>query len=77
MDQAIMAIELYNVTWDFGALTFEDVVIVANTTSTSWCTGGGTNYNNAAVISMSSPTATTSGPATTCSIASIVFEYPA
>lgn len=50
---------------------------VANTTSTSWCTGGGTNYNNAAVISKSTPTATTSGSATTCSIASIVFESPA
>ena len=28
MDQAIMAIELYDVSWDFGELTFEDVVIV-------------------------------------------------
>lgn len=28
MDQAIMAIELYDVSWDFGKLTFENVVIV-------------------------------------------------
>ncbi|KAI0724767.1 hypothetical protein C8Q72DRAFT_937341 [Fomitopsis betulina] len=77
MDQAIMAIELYDVSWDFGKLTFENVVIVANTTSTSWCTGGGTNYDNAAVISETTPTATTSGSATTCSIASIVFVSPA
>ena len=28
MNQAIMAIELYDVSWDFGKLTFEDVVIV-------------------------------------------------
>ncbi|TFK50053.1 hypothetical protein OE88DRAFT_1713203 [Heliocybe sulcata] len=77
MNQAIMAIELYDVSWTFGALTFTDVVITANTTSTSWCTGGPYNYNNAAVVSMSTPSASVSGGSSTCSISSIVLERPA
>ncbi|KZT29941.1 hypothetical protein NEOLEDRAFT_1153781 [Neolentinus lepideus HHB14362 ss-1] len=77
MNQAIFAIELYNVSWTFGALTFTDVVITANTSSTSWCTGGPYNYENAAVVSVSTPSATVSGGTTTCSISKVVLERPA
>lgn len=36
--QAILAIELDGVTWDFGQLVWNDVVMVMNTTETAWCT---------------------------------------
>ncbi|KAJ7750066.1 hypothetical protein DFH07DRAFT_775206 [Mycena maculata] len=77
MNQAIMAIELYGVAWTFGQFAFSDVVIVANTTSTAWCTGGPYNYENAAVVSLSTPVATVSGGQTTCKIASIILVEPA
>lgn len=77
MNQAILAIELYDTAWDFGSLTFTNVVITANTASTSWCTNGPANYNNAAVVSISRPTATVSGGTSTCSIASITLVRPA
>ena len=35
MNQALLAIELYGVSWDFGKLTFEDVVIVRSQSSLS------------------------------------------
>jgi hypothetical protein len=38
MNQAILAIELTNVSWDFGQLVWNNVVMVMNTTSTAWCT---------------------------------------
>lgn len=39
MDQAIMAIELYDVSWDFGKLAFENVVIVRASWSPSYAAG--------------------------------------
>ncbi|EIN06392.1 hypothetical protein PUNSTDRAFT_114974 [Punctularia strigosozonata HHB-11173 SS5] len=77
MNQAIFAIELYDVSWNFGKLTFTDVVMVANTTSTSWCTNGPSNYNNAAVVQIATPTVTVSGASSTCSVSSIVLVSPA
>ncbi|KAJ7496649.1 hypothetical protein FB451DRAFT_1208323 [Mycena latifolia] len=77
MNQAIMAIELYDVAWTFGQFAFSNVVIVANTTSTAWCTNGPSNYQNAAVVTKSTPVATVSGGQTTCTIASIVLVRPA
>ncbi|CAK5281912.1 unnamed protein product [Mycena citricolor] len=76
MNQAIMAIELYGVTWTFGQFAFKDVSIVANTTSTAWCTGGPRNYQSATVVSMSTPVATVSGGHTTCKISSIILVSP-
>lgn len=38
MNQALLAIELTGVPWDFGALAFENLVIKADTTQTAWCT---------------------------------------
>ena len=77
MNQAIMAIELYDVAWTFGQFAFSNVVITANTTSTSWCTNGPSNYQNAAVVTKSTPVATVSGGTTTCRISSIVLVEPA
>ncbi|PMD65652.1 uncharacterized protein K444DRAFT_625202 [Hyaloscypha bicolor E] len=37
-NQALLAIELYDLTWDFGKLVFNNVVMVVNTTATAWCT---------------------------------------
>jgi hypothetical protein len=35
---AMFVIELYNATWNFGPLTFENIVIEAQTTNLTWCT---------------------------------------
>lgn len=37
-NQAILAIELTGVSWDFGELVWENVVMVMNTTQIAWCT---------------------------------------
>lgn len=37
-NQAILAIELTGVSWDFGELVWENVVMVMDTTKTAWCT---------------------------------------
>lgn len=65
-------------TWDFGALTFKNVVIVAEgSTSTTWCTGSPENYNSAAKYTITGAEATVSGTTVTCNIASIVLSGPA
>jgi hypothetical protein len=35
---AMFVIELYNAIWNFGPLTFENIVIEAQTTNLTWCT---------------------------------------
>lgn len=35
---AMFVIELYNATWNFGPLSFENIVIEAQTTNLTWCT---------------------------------------
>ncbi|KAL3428230.1 hypothetical protein PVAG01_01739 [Phlyctema vagabunda] len=75
LSQAIFAIELQEgAVWDFGAVAWSDITIVANTTSTAWCSSpgvfGGFKY------SMSTPVATVAGGSTTCYIESLIFEAP-
>lgn len=68
----------YDVDWDFGALTFEDVTIVAEgSTSSSWCTADPTNYNSATAYSVTGASATVSGTTVTCTIEKVVLESPA
>jgi hypothetical protein len=50
---------------------------IANTTSTSWCTNGPLNYNNAAVVQIATPTVTVGKASSTCSVSSIVLLRPA
>ncbi|PSR82928.1 hypothetical protein BD289DRAFT_343061, partial [Coniella lustricola] len=77
-NQAIFAIELYDVAWDFGALTFEDVTIVAEgSTSSTWCTSDPTNYDSATTFSVTGAKATVSGTTVTCTIEKLVLEGPA
>ncbi|KAK3328534.1 hypothetical protein B0T19DRAFT_356973 [Cercophora scortea] len=77
-NQAIFAIELYDVAWNFGPLTFKNVkIIAAGSTSTSWCTSSPENYNSATKYTITGAKASVSGTTVTCSIDSIVLQSPA
>ncbi|EGO61476.1 hypothetical protein NEUTE1DRAFT_116120 [Neurospora tetrasperma FGSC 2508] len=77
-NQAIFAIELYDVAWNFGPLTFKNVKIVATgSTSTAWCTGNPANYNSATKYTISGARASVSGTTVTCTIDSVVLQGPA
>ncbi|KUJ16291.1 uncharacterized protein LY89DRAFT_719044 [Mollisia scopiformis] len=77
MNQALLAIELYDVTWNFGQLVWNNVQMVVNTTETSWCTSAPENYDSATAYTMTTPVVSTSGGITTCTIEQIVMESPA
>ncbi|KAH8679753.1 hypothetical protein BGZ60DRAFT_400617 [Tricladium varicosporioides] len=77
MNQAILAIELNSVKWDFGKLVWNDVVMVVNGTETGWCTGAPENYNNAVKLTISKAVATVNGGSTTCTIKQVIMEPPA
>ncbi|RDW66331.1 hypothetical protein BP6252_09966 [Coleophoma cylindrospora] len=76
-NQALLAIELYSVAWDFGPLVFKNVVMEMNTTQTAWCTSAPENYNSATSYTMSTPVVSTSNGITTCSIALVNMTGPA
>ncbi|TVY75866.1 hypothetical protein LSUE1_G006078 [Lachnellula suecica] len=74
-NDAVFAIELQGLgTWDFGPVEWKNILIVANTTDSEWCTKIQTadplNY------SVTPPYASTSGNLTTCYIASMTFISP-
>ncbi|KAI1334907.1 hypothetical protein F5Y15DRAFT_399676 [Xylariaceae sp. FL0016] len=77
-NQALFAIELTDVSWDFGPLAFSDVVITTTgSTDSSWCNDSPENYNSAAVYSISGVSASVSGTTVTCTISSLILESPA
>ncbi|KAL2063728.1 hypothetical protein VTL71DRAFT_5533 [Oculimacula yallundae] len=76
-NQALLAIELTGVTWDFGPLTWNNVVMVMNTTQTGWCTKAPENYGSATKYTMTTPRAVTVGGTTTCTIDQVVMQGPA
>ncbi|KAI0904123.1 hypothetical protein F4824DRAFT_462675 [Ustulina deusta] len=77
-NQAIFAIELYDVAWDFGQVAFSNVVITSTGGSdSSWCNSSPENYNSATVYSISGVSASVSGSTVTCKIASVVLQRPA
>jgi len=77
MNQALLAIELYDVTWNFGELIWNNVQMVINTTETAWCTEAPENYDSTTVYTMTTPVVTTTGGITTCTIEQIVMESAA
>ncbi|KAI1370649.1 hypothetical protein F4677DRAFT_346807 [Hypoxylon crocopeplum] len=76
-NQAIFAIELYDVSWDFGPLTFSNVVITSTGTDSSWCNTTPENYNGATTFSISGVSASVSGNTVTCKMASVILQKPA
>ncbi|PMD38375.1 hypothetical protein L207DRAFT_585277 [Hyaloscypha variabilis F] len=76
-NQAILAIELNGVSWDFGKLVWNNITMVVNGTQTDWCTNNPENYNGATKFTITDAKAVTSGGSTTCTIAQIVMEGPA
>lgn len=64
--------------WNFGALTFKDVTIVAEGSSdSSWCTSNPSNYNSATKYTITGAKASVSGTKVTCTISSVVLSGPA
>ena len=46
-DRAILAVELYNVAFDFGPVTYKNLEITATTAASGWCTHyGHSGYSN-------------------------------
>ncbi|EKD18113.1 hypothetical protein MBM_03885 [Drepanopeziza brunnea f. sp. 'multigermtubi' MB_m1] len=76
-NQAVLAIELHGVDWDFGPLVWINVVMVMNTTETAWCTNPPENYDSTTRYTMVDPKATTSGGLTTCTIDRVEMQGPA
>ncbi|KAI1747494.1 hypothetical protein F4782DRAFT_420905 [Xylaria castorea] len=77
-NQALFAIELYDVAWNFGQVAFSNVVITSTGSSdSSWCNSSPENYNSATVYSISGVSASVSGSTVTCKIASVVLQRPA
>ncbi|KAI0597389.1 hypothetical protein F4775DRAFT_559978 [Biscogniauxia sp. FL1348] len=77
-NQALFAIELTGVSWDFGPLEFTDVVITSTGSSdSSWCDSSPENYNSASVYSITGVKASVSGTTVTCTIDSVILESPA
>ncbi|KAI2621831.1 hypothetical protein GGR54DRAFT_83258 [Hypoxylon sp. NC1633] len=76
-NQAIFAIELYDVNWDFGQLAFSNVVITSTGTDSSWCNTTPENYNGATTYSINGLSASVSGGTVTCKINSVILQRPA
>ncbi|KAJ9150413.1 hypothetical protein NKR23_g3689 [Pleurostoma richardsiae] len=76
-NQVLFAIELYDVSWDFGPLVFKNVKITSTGTNSAWCTGSPENYNSASVYAISGAKATVSGNTVTCTITSVTLTSPA
>ncbi|KAH0351648.1 hypothetical protein KCU83_g4031, partial [Aureobasidium melanogenum] len=76
MNDAPFAAELYGA-WDFGPLIFEDLILIATGSDTSFCTNSPWNYNGATNVSIVGVEATVSTDTVTCSIESITLWGPA
>ncbi|KAI1453102.1 hypothetical protein F4805DRAFT_444716 [Annulohypoxylon moriforme] len=76
-NQALFAIELYDVSWNFGQLAFSNVVITSTGTDSSWCNTTPENYNSATTYSITGLSASTSGSTVTCKLGSVILEKPA
>ncbi|KAI8962923.1 hypothetical protein F5Y11DRAFT_170816 [Daldinia sp. FL1419] len=76
-NQALFAIELTGVNWDFGPLAFSNVVITSTGTDSSWCNTKPENYNGASAYSITGLSATVSSNTVTCKIDSVILQKPA
>ncbi|KAK2752000.1 hypothetical protein CKAH01_06286 [Colletotrichum kahawae] len=77
-NQVLFAIELYDVSWDFGPLEFKNIVITSEGSSdSSWCNSSPQNYNSATTYTMSGGSASVSGTTVTCTIQSVTLQSPA
>ncbi|KAI1397569.1 hypothetical protein F4819DRAFT_490427 [Hypoxylon fuscum] len=76
-NQVLFAIELTDVSWDFGPLAFSNIVITSTGTDSSWCNTKPENYNSATTYSISGLSASVSGNTVTCKIASVILQKPA
>ncbi|OCL03246.1 hypothetical protein AOQ84DRAFT_381831 [Glonium stellatum] len=75
-NQAIFAIELDGVSWDFGSLTFSNVVITASGADTSWCTKAPENYKSATNYAISGVSVSVNNSVITCRINSVILQSP-
>ncbi|KAK4500931.1 hypothetical protein PRZ48_009123 [Zasmidium cellare] len=74
LNQALFAVELYDNSWDFGNVVFQDVEVVAETTETSWCTAN-PQYSDV-TIDFEGVSSSQSGGFVTCSIQQVTLSPP-
>ncbi|RPA89966.1 hypothetical protein L873DRAFT_1719887, partial [Choiromyces venosus 120613-1] len=80
MNQAIMAIELTGVSWDFGLLQFDNVAIVcppSNTTDMYDSANAPENYNSATNYVRNVVSVSVSGSTGNCRFTSVILQSPA
>ncbi|OCF32239.1 hypothetical protein I317_06478 [Kwoniella heveanensis CBS 569] len=75
-NQAVFAIELTGVAWDFGPLVFKNVVIESTGTDSGWCNSSPSNYNGATNYTISGVSATKADNKIICSIDSVILQNP-
>ncbi|WVQ66033.1 uncharacterized protein L199_004211 [Kwoniella botswanensis] len=75
-NQAVFAIELNGVTWDFGPLAFSNIVIESTGTDASWCNDSPSNYNGATNFTITGATSTKTDNKVICSIDSLILQNP-
>ncbi|KAG7528698.1 hypothetical protein FFLO_05993 [Filobasidium floriforme] len=76
-NQAILAIERYDVPWDFGPLEFRDLRITATGTYDGWCNENPWNYQDATVTTVSGVRSIIGDNLVTCVIDSFILARPA
>lgn len=75
MNQAIFAVELYPGTnWDFGNLVFENVVVTATGTDTTWCRAD-MNYSDV-TLNVEGVTSSVANNLVTCKISKLTLSPP-
>lgn len=74
MNQALFAVELYDNTWDFGNVVFQDVTIVAETSDASFCTAN-PQYSDV-TIDFEGVASTVTNGITTCTIQQVTLSPP-
>ncbi|KAE9378733.1 hypothetical protein N431DRAFT_460066 [Stipitochalara longipes BDJ] len=76
LTQALFVIELQGsgAVWNFGSLTFTNIIITADTTSTAWCNSPA--KSGSFTYTMTTPVATVVNGQVDCYIAELVFVAP-
>jgi len=73
----LFAIELDGPTWDFGSLTFSNIVITSSGTETSWCNDSPSNYNSATNFTIAGVEPVVNGESVECRIEELIMVGPA
>ncbi|KAG6986574.1 hypothetical protein G7Y79_00077g099660 [Physcia stellaris] len=73
---AFFTFELYDVQWDFGPMTWNNIVIRSTGTDASWCNDKPENWADGARYTISGLSSTVDDGGVTCYIGSLVMNFP-